>query len=532
MTDVCLMFEVHQPFRLNRNFHCDLLAKGKVTKKDLFDLYFDNGLNRYVFERAARKCYIPANNIILEQIKKTKKAGKPFKVTYGISGVFLEQCQLWKPEIIDSFKQLAETGCVEFMEETYYHSLSSLYGADPSEFVEQVKMHRQLIKDLIGYEPTFIENTELLYNNAIAKTMEKLGYKGTVTEGIEQTLRGRSPNYVYKAKDSNLKVLLRNYRLSDDIGFRFSSTTWNEYPLDATKYARWLAGTQGQVIVIFVDYETFGEHHWPESGIHDFLKALPHEVNKWHHLNWRTPSEVIQNHDPVGEVDVHEYSSVSWADIERDASAWIGNPMQNICYDSIKELDELVKGIGDKELIRLWRYLQLSDHLYYLSVKGGGPGDVHNYFSSMGSPVEAFAVCSRILSDLEARIRLELEKPELAAKRLLRRLPAGMGFTFSYDFVRTSDVTVCSLEEFYLALKDIDVSSIQFHVERGDFERWLSQVVGDNILAAQIIEANRSKRKIKGESLRKRILAVTGRRLKQLKKITDGKSGTLKKKKK
>jgi alpha-amylase len=532
MTDVCLMFEVHQPFRLNRNFHSDLLSKGKVTKKDLFDLYFDQELNRHVFERAARKCYLPANNIILEQINKSKSAGKPFKVTYGISGVFFEQCKMWKPSVIESFKQLAETGCVEFMEETYYHSLASLYGTDRSEFVEQVNMHRQLIKDLFDYEPTFIENTELLYNNAVAKTMEGMDYKGTITEGIERTLLGRSPNYVYKAKDSNIRVLLRNYRLSDDIGFRFSSTDWNEYPIDATKYAQWLAGTQGQVVVIFVDYETFGEHHWPEGGIHEFLRFLPEEVNKWHHLNWRTPSEVIERHAPVDEIDVHEYNTVSWADIERDASAWIGNPMQNICYDSLKELEPLVKGIGDTELIRLWRYLQMSDHLYYLSMKGGGPGDVHNYFSSMGSPVEAFAVYSRILSDLEARVRVELEKPELAAKRLLRRLPTGMGFTFSYDFARSSSLTVHSLDEFYSALKTIKVSSIQYHIERGDFERWLSQVVGDDELADQIAKVNSSKRKLKGEALRRRIIAITERRLKELKKITDEESTRLKKKKK
>ena len=203
------MFEVHQPFRLNRNFHSDLLAKGKVRKNDLFDLYFDNGLNRYIFERAARKCYFPTNNIILEQIKESKKAGKPFKVTYGISGVFLEQCEMWKPELIESFKQLANTGCVEFMEETYYHSLAGLYGEDRSEFMEQVEMHRQLMKDLFNVDPQSIENTELLYNNAVAKTMEKMGYKVTVTEGIERILAGRNPNYVYKAKDSELRVLLR-----------------------------------------------------------------------------------------------------------------------------------------------------------------------------------------------------------------------------------------------------------------------------------------------------------------------------------
>ena len=193
------MLEVHQPFRLNRNFHSDLVSKGKISKEDLFDLYFDNGLNRYVFERAARKCYFPANSIILEQIDRSKSAGKPFKVAFGISGVFLEQCELWKPDLIESFRQLAETGCVEFMDETYYHSLASFYGIDRSEFIEQVKMHSQLIKDLFNYRPQFIENTELLYNNAVAKTIEGMGYNGTVTEGIERILGGRSPNYVYKA---------------------------------------------------------------------------------------------------------------------------------------------------------------------------------------------------------------------------------------------------------------------------------------------------------------------------------------------
>ncbi len=532
MTDVCLMFEVHQPFRLNRNFHSDLLAKGKPTKQDLFDLYFDNGLNRYVFERAARKCYLPANEIILDQINKTKDAGKPFKVAYGISGVFLEQCELYCPELIESFKELAKTDCVEFLEETYFHSLSSLYDNDRSEFIEQIKMHRKLMTELIGYMPTFIENTELLFNNSIAQTMKKMGYKGTITEGVQKTLHGRSPNYVYKARGSGLPVLLRNYNLSDDIGFRFSSHWWNEYPLTATKYAQWLAGTQGQVIVIFVDYETFGEHHWPETGIHEFLKALPHEVNKWHHLNWRTPTEVITRHEPVGEIDIHEYNTVSWADIERDTSAWIGNPIQNICYESLKELEPLVKGIGDKELTWLWRYLQQSDHLYYLSMKGGGPGDVHNYFSSMGSPVEAFAVYSRILSDLEARVRLELEKPELAAKMLLRRLPSGMGFKFSYEFPLSSGLTVHSIEEFYDKLKTINLRAIEFHMEQGDFARWINQVVGDDTLALEINRVNPSKRKLHGEKLRKKLLLILEKRLNKLKKITAPKSATLKKQKK
>ncbi len=514
MTDICFIFEVHQPFRLNRNFHQDLLASRSVTKKALFDLYFDNRLNRHIFDRAARKCYFPSNSVILEQIDRYKRDLKRFKVAYGISGVFLEQCKLWNPNLLDSFKELAKSGCVEFLDQPYYHSLASLYGTDRSEFVEQIKMHRRLMKELFNYEPRVVENTECLYNNAIAKTVEGLGYEATVTEGVERILGWRSPNYVYKAKDCGLRVLLRNYRLSDDIGFRFSSTWWEEWPLSAEKYASWLAATPGQAIVLFVDYETFGEHHWPESGIHEFLRWLTGEVIKYEHLNWCTPSEIIRRHDPVGEIDVDEFNTVSWADLERDHSAWIDNSMQTICYESLKELEQPVKAVGDQELLRLWRYLQMSDHLYYMSIKGGGPGDVHCYFNPCSSPVEAFAVYSKIISDLEARILRELEKPEHTARRLLRRLPVGKGFTFFSDFARPTRLTVQSLEEFCSALKTVDAKSINFHVERGDFERWLRQVVGDDKLADKI--AGMSTRKLSVEKLRKRVLSAVERRIDKL----------------
>jgi len=288
VTDICFIFEVHQPFRLNRNFHQDLLTRQSVTKEDLFNLYFDNKLNRYIFDRAAEKCYFPSNSIILEQINRYKNDLKKFKVAYGISGVFLEQCELWNPDLLDSFKELAKSGCVEFLNQPYYHSLASLYGIDRTEFIEQIGMHRKLMKDLFNYEPKVVENTECLYNNAIAKTVEGLGYEATVTEGVERILDWRSPNHVYRARDSRLRVLLRNYSLSDDIGFRFSSTWWEEWPMSAEKYASWLAATSGQAIILFVDYETFGEHHWPESGIHEFLRWLPGEVIKWDHLNWCT----------------------------------------------------------------------------------------------------------------------------------------------------------------------------------------------------------------------------------------------------
>ncbi len=517
MTDICLMFEVHQPFRLNRNFHSDLLARGSVTKEDLFDLYFDHRLDRYIFNRAARKCYFPSNNAILEQIDRYRGGRKQFKVTYGISGVFIEQCERWNPDLLDSFRQLAESGCVEFLDQPYYHSLASLYGIDRSEFVKQIEMHRQLMKDLFDYEPKTVENTECLYNNAIAKTVEGLGYEATVTEGVERILGWRSPNFVYRAKGSSLRVLLRNYRLSDDIGFRFSSTWWEEWPLAADKYASWLAAAPGQVIVLFVDYETFGEHHWPESGIHEFLRWLPGEVIKWDHLHWSTPSEVIRRHRPVGEIDVDDYNTVSWADLERDPSAWIDNPMQIICYESLKGLEQPVKAIGNAELLRLWRYLQMSDHLYYMSIKGGGPGDVHCYFNPCSSPVEAFAVYSKVISDLEARILRELEKPEHLARRILRKLPAGRGFTFFYEFARPTGLTVHSLNEFHSTLRIVDIKSIRFHIERGDFERWLRQVVVDDQLADEI--AGISPKRLKGERLRKKVLQTIERRMKELKNI-------------
>jgi len=517
LTDICLVFEVHQPYRLNRNFHASLLARPQVKKSDLFDLYFDQTLNRHVFERAARKCYFPANNIILEQIDRFKRERKPFKIAYSLTGVFVEQCERWNPGLLDSFKQLAQTGCVEFFDETYYHSLSSLFGVDRSEFVEQVRMHRQLMKDLFNYEPKVLVNTECIYNNPLAKLAETMGYEAMITEGVERILSWRSPNYVYKAKDSNLRVLMRNYRLSDDIGFRFSATWWNEWPLTASKYSSWLAASPGQVVTLFMDYETWGEHHWPESGIHELLRWLPSEVIKWHHLNWTTPTEVIRRHQPVGEIDVHEYYSISWADLERDVSAWLANPMQWICYNRIKELESLVKQIGDVDLLRLWRYFQMSDHLYYLSIKGGGPGDVHSYFNPMSTPIEAFAVYSSILSDLEARVLQELQRPEWVARRILRALPIDKGFTFFYEFARPTQWTVYSLEEFESALKVVDVKSIEFHIEQGDFERWIRQVVGDDTLADKLNALTNEK--LSREKLRTRILGAVERRINELKAI-------------
>ncbi len=400
MPDVCLGFEVHQPLRLNREF-TEQSAEGK-SPEELFDVYFNNTWNREILDRVAKKCYLPANRIVLENIDRYKREMKKFKVAYSISGVFAMQCERWQPDVLDSFKQLAESRCVEFLDQTFYHSLASLFSAEKDEFIDQVYAHRQLMRDLFGREPRVFENTEFLYNNSIAAALERLGYKGIFAEGAERVLGWRSPNYVYKAAGSNMKVLLRNYMLSDDIAFRFSEPNWKEYPLTAEKYANWLSTTPGDCINLFIDYETFGEHQWPETGIYDFLSWLPGEVLKHENLQFVTPSELIDR-DPVGEVDVNEFNSVSWADISRSVNAWLGNSMQQSCYRSIKDLEPHVKKTQNRKLLEIWRLLQISDHLYYLYTTPDASGIVHGYFSQQPA-VEAHQTFDRILSDFWKRV--------------------------------------------------------------------------------------------------------------------------------
>jgi len=509
MTDVCMIFEVHQPFRLNRNFPRDLLVN--LNPRDLFKLYFDMELNLEIFNRIARECYLPANEILLELIEEFKDSSRQFKVSFSLSGIFLEQCELWDPKVLESFKSLVNTGCVELLGQTYHHSLASLFSE--VEFVEQIKMHRRKMKETFNYEPKVFENTECIYNNQVAKTAEKLGFRAVVTEGTERILGWRKPNYVYRAKNSSIYLLLRNYQLSDDIGFRFASQEWREWPLTADKYACWLASTPGEVIVIFIDYETFGEHYRRESGIFDFLRHLPKEILKWRNLSFSTPSEVIAQNKPVDVLDVPESETISWADLERDVSAWLGNMLQKSLFNLLREMEPLLRHIGDERLIRIWRYLQASDLFYYMSTKGGGSGDVHSTFNPYFSPMEAFMVFSRILSDFQARINLELEKPELRHKRALRRLPPEKAFIFYYDFSRPSGLAAYSLQEFYSILKIVDERSIRFHMVRGDFERWILQVVGCEDLARNISKL-RGIRDVK--LLRRRLLETVEKKIKEL----------------
>ena len=506
MTDVVFTFEVHQPHRLKRMLFWEGKVFSRLGKKELFDYYFDNVGDREIFKRAARKCYYPSNQILLDAIDKHKHDRKPVKVSFSISGVFLEQCEMFDPDLLESFHQLAETKRVEFLDQTYYHSIASLY-PEKEEFVEQVKMHKEAVKSLLGYTPTVFENTELLYNNAIAKAVESLGYKGIFTEGVEKILGEKSPNFVYTPKGAKkIRVLLRNYKLTDDIGFRFSARWWPEWPLTADKYAGWLASTPGECINIFPDYETFGEHHWPETGIHGFLQHLPDEILKFDNLQMATPSEIVANHASAGEIDVSEgHGTVSWADVQRDQTGWLGNVMQWAYYTGLRRLEPLVAEADDAEWLKLWRDFQISDHLYYMFTAGGGPGEVHSYFSPYESPMDAYAVAQTLLNDFEARLRLFT-------------LTANEPFLF-YTGVGKECYTgtmVWSLKGFVKALSEVSADAVEFHVSNGDFERWVEGSLKDPKLASQIKALKRSKEK--GESLRGTVLDLAKKRYETLSK--------------
>jgi alpha-amylase len=364
------------------------------------------------------------------------------------------------------------------------------------------------MKELFNAEPVSFENTELMYNNAVANVVDKMGYTGIFTEGVERILRGRSPNYVYKAKGcEKLKVLLRNYKLTDDIGFRFSLRTWSDWPLTADKYAAWLAATHGQCVTIFPDYETFGEHHWPETGIHDFLRHLPKEILKWDQLSMATPSEVLAKQKPAGEIDVPELGgTVSWADTNRDTSGWLGNTMQWAYYTTTRELEPLVKETKDQEFLKLWRYFLISDHLYYMFTAGGPPSEVHTYFSPYDSPMDAYVTAQGAILDFEARLRLYAN----AANEpfLFYSGPGEENFT---------GIKAWSLTGLIDAVQKVDAELINFHNQRGDFEKWAAFSLRDEKLAKQFEKIRLSG--ARGEKLRSNLQDAALKRSVEIKKL-------------
>jgi alpha-amylase len=372
--------------------------------------------------KIAENCYLPANQIMLDLIK---EHGGKFKISYSISGSALEQFQMYAPEVLSSFKKLAETGCVEFLAETYSHSLSSLKSKE--EFTKQVKLHTKKIKELFGQVPKIFRNTELVYSDLIGENVADMGYKAMLTEGAKHILGWKSPNYLYfNANNHKLKLLLKNYKLSDDIAFRFSNKSWDEWPLTAEKYVDWLNAidSKEEVVNLFLDYETFGEHQWAETGIFDFLRMFPKTVFEKSEFAFLTPSEVASKHQPIAPMNVPY--PISWADEERDLSAWIGNELQNEAFDKLYNLEKQIYKIKDPEIHKDWNRLQNSDHFYYMCTKFFADGDVHKYFNPYNNPYDAFINYMNVISDFTDRLKKaskeEFDVPEDAKPEEIEKL--------------------------------------------------------------------------------------------------------------
>ena len=392
MKSICFYFQVHQPFRYRRYRFFDI-------GNDHY--YYDDYANESILRKVADRCYLPANKLMLELIKKHK--GK-FKIAYSISGLALEQFDLYAPEVLDSFKALADTGHVEFLSETYSHSLVSLKNHDL--FKKQVMDHDLLIEKFFGQKPKVFRNTELIYSDEIGALVSEMGFKAMMTEGARHILGWKSPNFLYvNAINPRLKVLMRNFKLSDDLAFRFSNHGWNEYPLTAEKFVKWMNALENdEIFNIFLDYEAFGEHQGVDTGIFSFLEHLPQAVFKHSKMTFVTPSEVAAKFQPVSVVSVPQ--PISWADEERDLSAWLGNELQDEAFNKLYELADRMSRVTDSAMIKDWNYLQSSDHFYYMCTKFFSDGEVHKYFNPYESPYEAFINYMNVLSDFKLRLNL------------------------------------------------------------------------------------------------------------------------------
>jgi alpha-amylase len=398
---IVFYFQVHQPFRLRRYTFFDI---GRS------DAYFDDDANAGIVRRVAEKCYRPMNELLLRAIEET---GGAFRCAFSISGTALDQLARWSPETLETFRRLAATGSVELLAETSHHSLASLF--DWEEFDLQVAEQVRRIEELGGRRPTTFRNTELVCSNAIARRAEALGFRCILAEGADHLLGWRSPHRLYRAEGcERIKLLLRSYRLSDDIAFRFSNRGWDAWPLRAETFASWLADLPlgDELVGLFMDYETFGEHQWADTGIFAFMSRLPHEVLA-RGMRFDTPSEVADRFDPLGRLDMPW--PVSWADAERDLTAWLGNEMQKAAGDTLWEIGRAVRAVGDPELLERWRKLTTSDHLYYMCTKWFADGDVHKYFSPFRSPHDAYIAFMNVLDDLSRRTRGRVRTRERAA---------------------------------------------------------------------------------------------------------------------
>lgn len=390
MPEICFYFQVHQPYRLRRYRVFDI---GSDTS------YFDDEANRRILRRVAEKCYIPTNLLLAEAIR---QSGGQFRIAMSLSGVLLDQLEADAPDALASFQALVATGGVELLGETFHHSLSAL--RDPEEFRTQVRLHRAALERHFGQRPTVFRNTELIYDDAIAPMVSRLGFSAMLVEGADHVLGWRSPNHVYESASApGLRLLPRNYRITDDVGFRFSNRDWDGWPLTAERWAGWIAAAAEPSVHVFMDYETFGEHQWAETGIFEFLRQLPSALGN-RGIGCVHPSTLAARR-PVGTLSFP--TATSWADVERDTSAWLGNRMQRAAFDRLYRLGREVKALGDPRRLEAWRRLTTSDHCYYMCTKFFADGDVHKYFNPHASPYDAFVAFMNALTDLERSCRAE-----------------------------------------------------------------------------------------------------------------------------
>jgi len=403
VTDLVFYFQVHQPFRLRRYTFFDIGHS---------DRYFDDVENARIVRRVAEKCYLPMNALILHLVEQN---GGKFRCAYSISGTALDQMERWTPETLESFARLARTGCVEFLAETSHHSLCGLF--DVAEFKAQVNAQADRIERLFGRRPTAFRNTELVVDEKIARAAEEMGFQVILGEGADHLLGWRSPHRVYRPEGCRkIKLLLRSYKFSDDIAFRFSNRGWSEWPLTADRFAHWVHGVPkaDSVIGLFMDYETFGEHQWSETGIFKFMEHMPRRVLENGRFGFKTPSEIAAERDPVARLSIPH--PVSWADVERDLTAWLGNAMQRAANEAFYAMRPAMLAAaenGHGELLRHWRMLSTSDHLYYMCTKWFSDGDVHKYFSPYASPHDAFIAFMNVLDDLARRAEKALPESAL-----------------------------------------------------------------------------------------------------------------------
>lgn len=393
---ICLYLHVHQPFRIRPYTIFDINANHDYFNDET--PYQDTN-NAFVLDKVATKSYLPTNAVLQSLLEEHEN----FKLSLSLSGTVLEQLETWAPDVLASFQKLVATGKVEILAETYHHSLAFFYSRE--EFEVQVKMHTELIKRLFGVEPTAFRNTELAYNNDVGQWADQAGYRAVITEGWDNVLGWRSPNFTYQPVETeSIRLLLKNYKLSDDLAFRFSNRDWPDWPLTAEKFSHWLDAIPSDqpLINLFMDYETFGEHQWEDTGIFDFLKEFPRRFLSTEGNRFMTITEAAESIEPVDYVDVPH--TITWADTDRDLTAWLGNSMQHQAVQQLYELESDITQSQDESLLQDWRRLQTSDHLYYMCTKWFNDGDVHAYFSPYKTPYEAFINFNNAMHDIRSRL--------------------------------------------------------------------------------------------------------------------------------